>query len=93
MRVCYNSNMNMIVTLAAQAFDASLLEDIKFYVILALLAAALIAIIVIFAKWDAFKAKKKEEELSKLKPSAPEIIKIEHGVENRIIVDDIKIDE
>ena len=85
--------MNIMYTLSAQAFDPSLLNDIKFYVILALLAAALIAIIVIFAKWDAFKAKKKEEELDKMKPSAPEIIKIEQGAESRIIVDDIKEDK
>ena len=69
--------MNTLFQLAAQAFDSSILADIKFYVILALLAAALIAIIVIFARWDSFKMKKKEEELSKRKTVQPTIIKVD----------------
>ncbi len=86
--------MNMILTLAAQAFDPSILEDVKFYVILALLTAALIAIIVIFATWDKFKAKKREEELSKQTFSPPEIIKVEQKPQNnKIIVEDIKVED
>ena len=69
--------MNMIITLAAQSFDPSILEDVKFYVILALLTAALIAIIVIFATWDKFKAKKREEELKKRKMFDPEAVILE----------------
>lgn len=84
----------MIVTLAAQAFDPSILEDVKFYVILALLTAALIAIIVIFATWDKFKAKKREEELSKKTFAPPEIIKVEQKPQNnKIIVEDIKVED
>ncbi len=85
--------MNNLVILAAQAFDASILEDVKFYVILAVLTAALIAIIVIFATWDKFKAKKREEELSKRKFTPPEIIKVEQGAQNKIIVEDIVVDK
>ena len=85
--------MNMIITLAAQAFDSSILEDVKFYVILALLTAALIAIIVIFATWDKFKARKREEELSKMKVSPPEIIRVEQGAQSKIIVEDIKVED
>ena len=86
--------MNMIITLAAQAFDPSILEDVKFYVILALLTAALIAIIVIFATWDKFKAKKREEELSKQTFSLPEIIKVEQKPQNnKITVEDIKVED
>ena len=69
--------MNFVTLLAAQAFDKGLLADIKFYVILALLAAALTAIIVIFAKWDKFKSKKREEELNKTTFTPPEIIKVD----------------
>ena len=68
--------MGYIFLIAAKAFDESILADVKFYVILALLAAALTAIIVIFARWDKFKAKKKEEELSKMKYNPPDIIKV-----------------
>ncbi len=82
--------MNMLFLLSAQAFDSSLLEDVKFYVILAVLAAALIAIIVIFARWDKFKAKKKEVELSKRKDIVPELIIIEDGKKSRVIASDIK---
>jgi uncharacterized membrane protein YraQ (UPF0718 family) len=84
----------MIITLAAQAFDPSILEDVKFYVILALLTAALIAIIVIFATWDKFKANNREEELSKQTFSPPEIIKVEQKPQNnKIIVEDIKVED
>ena len=82
--------MNMLFLLSAQAFDSSLLEDVKFYVILAVLAAALIAIIVIFARWDKFKAKKKEVELSKRKDIVPELIIIEDGKKSRVVTSDIK---
>lgn len=69
--------MNYVTLLAAQAFDSSILADVKFYVILALLAAALTAIIVIFAKWDKFKSQKREEALSKSTYTPPEIIKVD----------------
>ena len=69
--------MEYITLLAAQAFNKDLLADVKFYVILALLAAALTAIIVIFARWEKFKAKKSEEELSKSTFTPPEIIKVD----------------
>ena len=68
--------MQMGLLLAAQAFDQSILEDVKFYVILAVLAAALIAIIVIFARWDTFKIKRQEEEYNKKKQEQPTIIKV-----------------
>ena len=84
--------MNMINLLSAQAFDASLLEDVKFYVILALLAAALIAIIVIFARWDAFKAKKKEEEQGKMKLDQTEIIKVSDRKKSVIIGKDADLE-
>ncbi len=75
--MCYNTCMNMLFLIAAQAFDSSVLADVKFYVILALLAVALITIIVIFARWDKFKTKKKEEELSKMKFIPPQIVKVD----------------
>ena len=70
-----NSNMDTLFLLAAEAFDKSLLADIKFYVILALLAAALVTIIVIFAKLEQFKAKKNKGKETNYIP--PEIIKVE----------------
>jgi len=84
--------MDMLFLLAAQAFDSSLLEDVKFYVILALLAAALITIIVIFARWDKFKAKKQEEELSKMKDLAPELVIVEDGKKSKVIEQGIKLE-
>ena len=66
----------MGILLAAQAFNQDILADVKFYVILALLAAALIAIIVIFAKWDSFKMKRNNDE--KQKYEQPKIIKIDN---------------
>ena len=65
----------MDILLAAQAFDSSVLADVKFYVILTLLAAALIAIIVIFARWESFKMKKKDDS-DKAKYIRPTIIKV-----------------
>jgi len=70
--------INMFGLLAVQAFDKSLLGDVKFYVILAVLTAALIAIIVIFASWDKFKMKKKEEDLKNMKHTPPTIIKVDN---------------
>ena len=67
----------MDILLAAQAFDSSLLADVKFYVILALLAAALIAIIVIFARWESFKMKRKDDS-DKQKYVRPTIIKVDN---------------
>ncbi|MCR4874326.1 MAG: hypothetical protein K5923_01120 [Clostridia bacterium] len=67
----------MEILLAAQAFDTRLLSDVKFYVILALLAAALIAIIVIFSRWESFKMKKKDDS-DKSKYVRPTIIKVDN---------------
>lgn len=73
--------MELLYLIAAEAFDSSLLSNIKFYVILALLAAALVAIIVIFAKWDAFKAKK-NKDADKKDYIPPDIIKVEDNHNN-----------
>ncbi len=64
------------VFLSASVYDSSLLNDVKFYIILAILAAALIIICVMFATKDRFKVKNNLVEEKDIEYIPPQIIKV-----------------
>jgi hypothetical protein len=64
------------IFLSASVYDSSLLNDVKFYIILAILAVALITICVLFATKDRFKVKNNLVEEKDIEYIPPQIIKV-----------------
>ena len=67
--------------ISASAFDSSLLSDIKFYIILVVLAAVLITICVLFATKEKFKFKA-EDKMKDKEYIPPQIIKVEDNIKD-----------